>query len=209
MLKSSLYAGAAILLAAGHAQAEGFYLKAWGGFANLSDSDVTGTGGAASGAASFDSGPAVGGAFGYIYPGDRLRAEVEFGYRSGDTSSISGALGGSGDFAATILMVNGYYSFPTATASRWTPYVGAGLGYVTEIDFDVAGGASPGEYSDRGGLAGQIMAGVDYALSDQLTLNTELRYVSAGSVDLAGPGGSQLSADFDSLDVLIGLRFNF
>ena len=89
-----------------------------------------------------------------------------------------------------------------------TPYVGAGIAYITEIDFDVSGGSASGEYSDRGGIGYQLMAGVDYALSDRWSLNGEVRYFDAGSQDLSGSGGS-LKADYQTLDLIIGTSFNF
>ncbi len=55
-------------------------------------------------------------------------------------------------------MINGYHDFDRVGA--WTPYVGAGVGYVTEIDFDISGGIAAGEYNDRGGFAWQAIAAI-------------------------------------------------
>ena len=104
-------------------------------------------------------------------------------------------------------MVNGIWSF--AEGTRLQPYVGAGLGVVTEIDFDVPSGAAAGEYSERGGLAFQAMVGASYALSERFSAYTELRYFDAGSVSLSGPGGANLHADYSSIDLLAGVTINF
>jgi PPE-repeat protein len=147
---------AVLLLSAAPAAAQdtAWYTKLFGGLSAL-QGDSAELGGAAQ-SLSYDGGVIWGGAFGYDY-GDRpFRAELEFAYRSDEAS---GAVGG--DFASTTFMVNGYYLFSRGPV---TPYAGLGLGYVTEIDFDVTSGPGIGEYSDRGLLAWQGILGADYAL---------------------------------------------
>lgn len=183
------------------AQDSGFYLRAFGGASLLTDTDVTG---AVTGSASFGTGPIVGAAFGYDYPDSPVRSEVEFAYRSGEADAFGA--GATGDFASTTFMLNGYYDF--ATTSRLRPYLGAGVGYVTEIDFDISGGGAPGEYSDRGGVAWQAMAGVAYAVSDRVSLSTELRYFDAGNRTLTSTGGS-IAADYATVETIVGLSFRF
>ncbi|MFK7751416.1 MAG: outer membrane protein [Sedimentitalea sp.] len=182
----------------------GFYLKAYAGLSSLQTDAITL--GAAPANASFDSGTAFGGAVGYDYANSPFRAELEFTYRSGD-ATLPVAVGTGGDFASTTLMLNGYYMFDTA--SKLTPYLGLGIGYATEIDFDIDGGGSAGEYSDRGSIAYQAMLGVEYEVSNRVSLFAETRYFSAGSNDLAGPGGTVLRADYDSLDINAGVVFRF
>jgi opacity protein-like surface antigen len=181
--------------------AGGFHLKVIGGASLLRGTDLTG---AISGAADFGAGPVLGGALGYDYADSPFRSELEFAYRSGDADPFAG--GATGDFASTSLMINGYYDF--ASTGRITPYVGAGLGYVTEIDFDIAGGTAGGEYSGRGGVAWQVMAGAAYGLSDRLSLLGEVRYFDAGSRTLSGTAGN-FTADYATMEAIVGLRFRF
>ncbi len=198
-----IYMTCLLALCAGPAAAQeaGYYAKVFGGLSALQGDDATLDGTTAP--VAYDSGALYGGAFGYDY-GDRpFRAELEFAYRSGDAVTF----GGSGDYASTTLMLNGFYVFQTAGAFR--PYVGLGLGYVTEIDFDITGGAEAGEYSDRGLLAWQAMIGTDYALSDSLSLFGEARFFRAEAPSLAGPGGASLSADYDTIDLVAGLTLRF
>jgi opacity protein-like surface antigen len=103
-------------------------------------------------------------------------------------------------------MLNGYYLF---SRGSFTPYAGFGLGYVTEIDFDVTSGSGIGEYNDRGLLAWQAILGADYALSDSLSLFGEARYFATETPTLDGPNGATLSADYDTLDFLAGVSFRF
>ena len=185
-----------------HAQDPGgVYIEAFAGPSMLRDSTVIGNVG---GKASFESGPVVGAALGHDYANSPLRSELEFIYRSGDAKTFAG--GASGDFASTTVMVNGYYDFKMG--GSLTPYVGAGVGYVTEIDFDIAGGAGPGEYSDRGGFAWQAMGGISYAFTNRIGLSGELRYFDAGSRTLTGSAGS-IKAEYASFDAIVGLRYRF
>jgi outer membrane protein W len=181
------------------AEGPGYYARLFGGASSLqgSSADLGGT----SQPLSYDSGAIYGGAFGYDY-GDRpFRAELEFAYRSGDAT---GAI--AGDFASTTVMLNGYYLFSRGT---FTPYAGLGLGYVTEIDFDVTSGPGSGEYSDRGLFAWQAVLGGDYAISDHVSLFGELRYFATETPSLTNAGGATLKADYDTIDILAGVSFRF
>ena len=190
-----------LALSAGPAVAQdtAYYTKLFGGFSSLQgDSAELGT---APQSLSYDGGVIYGGAFGYDY-GDRpFRAELEFAYRSDEAT---GGIGG--DYASTTLMLNGYYLF---SLGSFTPYTGIGLGYVTEIDFDVTGGPDIGEYSDRGLFAWQAILGADYAISEQVSLFGEARYFATETPTLEGPGGATLSADYDAIDILAGVTFRF
>ena len=179
-----------------------FYYKLFGGASAISSETLTL--GAASGEGDYDTGFLVGGAIGYDYANSPFRSEIEYTYRTGDAKTLPAAIGTGGDFASTSLMINGYYDFDTGTA--WTPYVGIGVGAMTEVDFDVEGGA--GEFSDSGVFAVQVMAGASYALSDRASLYGELRYFDAGSIDMTGGGGT-LSTDYNTIDVLAGISFTF
>lgn len=185
--------------------AGGYYVKAFGGLSGLEANDFA-LGGTTQ-PLSFGNGASFGGAVGYAYAGSPWRAELEFAYRTGDTDSFPAGVGTGGDFASTALMVNGYYVFETGSSIK--PYVGLGLGALTEVDFDISAAGGETEYSDRGGFAYQAMVGVEFPVSDRFALYGEARYFSAGSVDLAGPGGATLSADYDTFDVNFGAVFKF
>lgn len=208
-IRQTLIIAISLTFAASSAEAQdsgGYYAKLFGGVSSLQGDAFTLNGSSAS--VSFDTGATFGGAFGYDYADSPFRAEVEFAYRTGDATGLPAAIGTGGDFASTSLMLNGYYMF--ATASNLKPYVGLGLGYATEIDFDIEGGGAAGEYSDSGSFAYQAMLGVEYPVSNQVSLYGEARYFSAGSVDLPrSGGGGSLSSDYDTLDFNIGLTVNF
>lgn len=194
----------AFALSTGGAQAQqsggSVYFEAFGGASFLSSTDLMF--GAVSDDTSFDTGTVVGGALGYDFAGP-FRAELEFTYRSADGSDVEG------DFASTTLAVNGYYDFPAMTAGL-RPYVGAGIGSVTEIDYDIANGPLAGEYSDDGGALFQAMVGVRYDLTPSVMLTGELRYFDAGSRTLTrSGGGGTVDADYSGTELTLGLAYRF
>jgi opacity protein-like surface antigen len=148
----------------------------------------------------------AGGAVGYNYTDSPWSSEVEFAYRSSSAKNFAPGVATGGEYASTSIMVNGRYSFATGGALQL--YVGAGLGYVTEIDFDLVGGPNAGEYSDRGLFAGQIMLGADWALDDNWSLFGEVRYSATETPNLSGTGRT-LRAAYSSTDILAGLTYSF
>lgn len=180
----------------------GLYLRAFGGASSLSDADLSGV---ATGTSGFDTGQVFGGAIGYDFARSPFRSEVEYAYRTGDAD---GSVGIMGDFASTTLALNGYYDFAPVLGGRLKPYVGGGLAYITEIDFDITGGSAPGEYKDSGGFGYQLMLGAEYPVSERWSVTGEVRYFDAGNQTLSGLGGS-ISADYETVDVIIGTSFKF
>jgi len=184
---------------AASAEDGGFYLRAFGGVSMLSD---TTTSGIAVTTTEFDTGTSLGGAIGWSFATLPLRAELEFVYRSGDAT---GPL--EGDFASTTFFINALYDL--TVTGKIQPYVGAGLGYVTEIDWDVDAGAFAGEYASRGDTALQLILGASYALSDQWDLTAEIRRVDAGQQTLMDASGQTLKADYTTTDLTVGIAFQY
>lgn len=181
-------------------QAGSVYLEIFGGASQPSSSDLGF--GDVSDDTGFDTGFAGGGAIGYDYAGSPWRAEIEFTYRSANGDSVGG------DFASTTLALNGYYDFAEMRPGL-RPYVGAGLGTITEIDYDVEGGVFPGEYNDRGGALVQAMVGARYDFSPSVMLTGELRYFDAGSRTLSRDGGGSLDVDYSGAELAVGLAYRF
>jgi opacity protein-like surface antigen len=179
----------------------GFTFRAFGGLSDLQQTDATLLG--STRPVSFSAGAIAGGGVGYSYANSPWRSEIEFVYRSSDAS---GSL--SGDYASTSIMLNGRYDF--ATGGSVTPYIGAGVGFITEIDFDVTSVPNAGQYSDRGGVAGQIMLGADWALNETWSLFTEVRYFTTSEAPtLKNSAGDTLRASYRSTDLVVGVIYNF
>ena len=153
---------------------EGPYISAFGGWNNVEDNNAPDTDGGWLG------GVAVGGKTKWA------RAELEASYRNND---IDGATGG--DVDSTALMANAYYDLDNDT--RFTPYVGAGIG-VAHVDFDTVGGDESTEFAYQG------IAGVTYAVDQNWHVGAEYRYFATTEVD---------STDYDNHAVVANVRYQF
>jgi opacity protein-like surface antigen len=208
------------LPAAALAQAEpkGVYVTAYGQVSRIGASTFTESGAQGAGAgvqATFGRGLGGGGDVGYRF-GNGWAADVEWNYRTHALTSLrqgSTTLARDGDFASNILMVNGVRRFPSTR--DWTPYVGAGLGVVLEVDFDLRPASSGGSraYSSSGRLAPQLMGGIEYALTPAWRLITDARWLRVGSLSsdnaTGNSGGSIRSPRYNPLSVQVGVRYGF
>lgn len=165
---------------------------------------------------SFDLGTGFLGGVSVGYALDRFRVEFEYLNRSQSGDSVPWRFGGNvisgklpevseidppservSDFSAHQFFVNAYYDF--LNSSRWTPYVGAGIGWArTSLDYQtrlvrktIAQGypanqppAAAGTLSllDAGftdTLFGfQFLGGLDYALTEKVSIGMKARWAS-------------------------------
>lgn len=165
---------------------DGVYVRTFGGGSSVLGRDL-------------DLGP-VGG-FSVGLGGRRTAIEAEWARRQADADDLGGGDAGSREIAS--VMLNAYYYLPSQ--GDWRPYAGLGIGMLSDARIEVDG---DGTYDGRGALAGQAMVGIEYAISDAVVLTGELRYFSAGRVELDGPAGSR-RIDTDSVDALIGIGVRF
>jgi opacity protein-like surface antigen len=181
----------------------GFYARANLGYGQTLDGAFDPSGASADG--EYSAGLVSGAAVGYDLD-ERWSVEADWTYRSGeiDTIGANGSLANGGDYASVAVTSSVIYSFPAS--GPWRPYVGAGLGFLQEIDADLE--PSGDEVSDRGGLAYQFLAGVGYRASEALEVTLEGRYLGTSGVELEG-GGQSFEADYEHLGVLLGLRWLF
>ena len=209
-----------MLPAAALAQTEsrGFYVTLYGQYNQLGSSTFTESGalGAGSGlSAEFGRGRGFGGDIGYRF-GNGWAVEAEWNYRSHSLKSLrqgGASLARDGDFASNTLLINGLRRF--ASNSPWTPYVGAGVGIVQEIDIDIksAAGGADRSYSASGKAAFQLIAGVEYTITPTWRLTADARWLRVGSVQLdnesGNGGGSVRSLRYNPLSVQFGVRYIF
>ena len=128
---------------------------------------------------SFDSGYGITAALGYATVLDPkvdyygYRGEVELGYRKNDTDKVSasglGSLSVDGDASTFSLMANGYIDFLPEQAI--SPFIGVGIGFANvEGDIDDLGS------DDDNVFAWQAIAGVGFAVSEQIKIDVQYRY---------------------------------
>lgn len=172
-------------------------------------------GGTTTAAADFDTGFGTGAAVGR-WLGDQFRAELEWLYRSNDIKrfeSGDGRVATDGNFASSALSLNAYFHFGEATKiGAFSPYVGAGVSWVNEVDIDLEGGDFGPLYEDLedDGIAIQMMAGVGYRQTARLMWSAELRWLSFGDADLERSGGTRLDgAGYDPFSLFLSVSYGF
>ena len=126
--------------------------------------------------------------------GNGLRAELEFGYRHSDAKSATL----TSNVSTMSYMVNGLYDFSTGTP--WSPHLGAGVG-VANVRVNNIGHVSP--------FAFQAIAGIDYAISRNLRVGVDYRFLGTDSLNFNK--GLPLTSRSNYYDhaVLLALRWSF
>lgn len=100
--------------------------------------------------------------------------------------------------------LNVEYRWPTA--SRWTPYVGAGaVAYFPHAEGEVNGVPVEADYQ-HAGLGYQLFAGTDLSLSRHFALIAQVKYDS-GNLDIALSPDTRLETDTDTVHALVGIAW--
>jgi len=215
--------------------AQGSYFGVFGGVASADDIDTASSGLGAS--LETDSGMVIGASFGKsttpnINSGVYSRYELELAYRSNDVEGVGigglgsvagtdvadalGVSGFGGDFSALSLHANYIVGLPLA--SRISAYAGIGAG-ISKLDASVDLGSFSEEGTVSASFSYQLMGGLEWALSPQMSAYGEFRYMGTASdltfdaLDAAGVETGAASAleplSYKSTGFLFGLRFYF
>ena len=160
-----------------------------------------------------DPGYAILGQVGYGF--GKIRLEGELGWRQNEINKFSDDFGDhsvDGNISGVSFMGNVYYDF--VNSSKWTPFVGAGIGGI-DLNFDnLKAGGVPVTNDGDFVFAYQGIAGVSYAVNEQLSIKADYRYL--GTVDgnynlssaYAGPNGVG-KGEYASHSVLVGFTWKF
>ncbi|MHB1399323.1 MAG: outer membrane protein [Trichloromonadaceae bacterium] len=166
---------------------------------------------------SYDNGIGFGLVFGKSY-NNNLRIEGELGYRNNDLDAFvdndtGEILGAAGDITALSFLFNTYYDI--ANPSRFTPYLGAGLGgaYVSLDARTVDPEFGDIVFSDEAlAFAYQLGTGVACKLNRLLTLDLGYRYFSTAKLkfkDQDPSGDNSFETDYSAHNIALGLRLAF
>lgn len=166
------------------------------------------------------------------------KVKIRGGYRyiNNDDEQIRGRVDDETTLRGGIFLVNGYYDFDRGPQSRFTPYVGAGLGFawnelkrnhLTVLDERSCSPTCSGPFTRVASdsvqdkthdivFAASAMAGLTYRISDYALVDMNYRYLYAGSTDVAlgiqGPGfggGSKVTiGETHEHQIRAGLRFD-
>ena len=187
---------------------EGLYIGLHGGGSVAFDSDIDNSR-AGLDDLSHKAGFATGGTIGYRWP-FRLRTEVEATYRSNKADEIE--IGGrdrnaNGRVSALSVMLNGFYEFDNR--SRWTPYVGGGLGFARVNWDDIEGGGNDLFDETEYLFAAQIGGGVGFLISEDVTLSFDYRALATSEAQFDDETGDDIKLGYASSSLWVGLRFTF
>ena len=189
---------------------EGWSIVPGAGFSLLADQSPSfvGTDTIANGKStvSLDPGFAAGVGLRYHYENSRWASEFGWEYRSNDalTTDADGVELPGGNYASNTFFLNGRYAF--SEDRRLTPWVGAGVVWVQEVDLDSESTVGETSFSDSGSVGMQLMVGADYELSDQFYVTFELRYSSQAGLELNEEGGQGLVSDIDYQPLTLGIE---
>ena len=156
------------------------YLTLWAGMAAHHDTEID----VDNSRITFDTGLAGGAAAGYDFGPARL--EIEGSYRHNNADE------GDADLDVTTLMANVYADFETDGPA--TPYLGVGVG-VANVDL---------EDEDDQVLAGQVAAGMLFAVTEKVAIDLGYRYMVADAPDIVGN-----DKELQQHTALIGVQIKF
>ena len=187
----------------------GFYMGLQGGINDMEDTETQGVKG------EMDNGFTIAGTVGYDF--GYFRVEGEAAYRKNDIGEIiinDEKTQSSGDVTSTTFMLNGYFDFENKT--KFTPFVGAGIGYNHVKNDGTAryGGSTTVTYDDTDTvLAYQLTAGVAWEVTDAFVLDLSYRYLSADDIEVAGTSNWGFTVedkiDYENHSYQIGFRWYF
>jgi len=203
---------------AAHAQNQtpGWYIGVQGGWTHLnSQSSSLNTGGATIPfTANADEGFGVGGVIGYELPSG-LRAEGEVTYRSNDFTNFTtpiapGSFKLGGSYTSLALMGNLLYDF--MPYNQWTPYLGAGAGaaHLTLDSFNALG--TPLGSPDDWEFAYQGIAGVKYAVNQNVSVSLDYRYFATldpSFTTTAGGAPATVKSEYGTHNIFLGVAWHF
>jgi OOP family OmpA-OmpF porin len=189
------------------AHGEGWYVST--GIGPSYTEDVSGLVGGTSLRESYDTGFMVYGGTGYEVGPYRFEGEIAYARHPLEGVTLGGIQGSPGGNRTTLAgMANIYVDFDTAT--RWVPYVGAGIGAANTAVNDVS--ASPSVVLDDDNIvfAFQLKGGIAYSLSSSTKISVGYRFFSADDTELNDVSGRQVSVEGPRIHTLeAGLRYRF
>ena len=194
----------------------GWSLTAYGGVGSLGESrgELRSGAGAGSGAAvDPDAGGFAGAGLRYGYGGP-WESEFAWEYRSNPAETVldSGERFPDGNYASSAFFINGRYRLPAS--GTWQPHIGAGIGWLQEVDIDLEANGTERSYSGEGALGVNLIAGLSVPLTANWSLSAEARWTRFEQVDLdaetATVAGQRLNGlEYAPLSLQLGLSYRF
>ena len=168
----------------------------------------------------FDPGIYIGGTGGYDFGFARLEGELS--YRGAEIDSITSQSNNysihdiDGNLGVFSAMVNGYFDFHND--SRFTPYLGGGIGIATLILSDVDGYVTRGNNtyyqslyweSDDTVFAYQLGGGLDIALNKRFSIDVGYRYFKTDDAHFDSYYSTASDVSIESHNAMVGFKMKF
>ena len=186
----------------------GVYLAGQGGFTTfeLEDGDI-------GGGNNIDStqvvGFSVGGALGFKLGNFRLEGEI--GYREYDPSDLEIAgveLDITGDLTVLSYLANLYFDFDNST--RFTPYIGGGVGAAKFSANNLVRGGILNVDEEDTVFAYKVGGGLAFTMTPSLDLTFDYHYFGTAEPEFTNSlTGARFNPDYHSHNIQGGLRFRF
>ena len=178
------------------AQEDDWYAAVGAGVTFPSDIDVDNLATGVQSTATSDTGYILTGALGKYFNNFRLEGEIFYSRYDADENIVNGVVVGSGGghLDVTAYMANAYYDIQTNT--KFTPYIGAGIGYVNVAVGDETGRSDQGyAYQFKAGIAYQFNPPVDFILGYRF-FDTEDGNIGTApnDIDTEGPQSHHIEA---------------
>jgi OOP family OmpA-OmpF porin len=184
------------------AEQAGPYVSFGAGANFLNDADISGSG--ASNRAKFSDGWATVGALGYAFD-KNWRSEFELGYRRNDIDSLQGG-GNAGNVNSWSFMGNVLYDVDTGT--KWTPYVGAGVGALRYRAAGLQPTATSSLNDSDTVFAYQGILGIAYDVTPRTQFYVDYHYLRADDPSVSSSTGANLDSEYHSNTILLGFRYS-
>ena len=113
---------------------------------------------------------------------------------------------GTAELESQSLFLNAYYDIDTGT--KFTPYVGGGIGYAKLKGSISNGGVKLASDSDTN-FAWQLGAGIAYAVNKNISVDFGYRYTDMGDLTANIYPTEKFKIDVDSHELLLGVRYTF
>lgn len=156
----------------------------------------------------YKTGWGLSGSAGYGW-GNGVRTEAEFVYRHASVDDVTpGAAADGGGVHSLALMANALYDIETGT--RFTPYVGVGVGgaRVAADNLRTVGTASVLDDEDYA-FAYQAIAGVAVELEGNWAFVADYRYFSTTDLDFKNAAGLKAETEHGAHNIMLGVRYQF
>ncbi|BCS52568.1 outer membrane protein [Geobacter sp. SVR] len=138
------------------------------------------------------------------------RIELEYTHRSNPLDQarfVEGSVKSSGHVAADSLLLNFYGVY--RENGFWSPYIGAGAGAARIAASNLQVTGQPLGDGSAFVFAYQAAAGVDFAMTDSLSLDIGYRFFNTTKPDIPEAGGGSLKLEYLNHSAVLGLRWGF